>query len=353
MNSGGAQRQLIGLARCIKQLPYYEVRLLFYKKDADFYKAQLDEFHIDFYYDRSSDSKWHGLKALRKQMKEYKPNLIISFLGENNLFACLNRLVCHIPLIVSERNTTTIPTRLDKVRFFLYRWADRIVPNSYSQGKYLADKQQQIAHKVIPIVNFVDTKTYYPTDKKEVNEIRRIIVAARVVKQKNVINFIHAVKAVADKGCMKFHIDWIGNLGVQNYVNECLALIEKLELSSYFTFVGECKDMASAYQKADAFCLPSYYEGTPNVVCEAMASGLPIICSDVCDNSRYVEENRNGLLFNPHDISSMTDAMIQFIELQDTKILEMGKISRQKALESFSVEKFNAQWHEQIKQLIG
>lgn len=353
MNSGGAQRQLIGLACCIKKLPDYEARLLFYKKDADFYKSQLEDFQIDYFYDRSSDSKWHGLKALRKQIKVYQPDLIISFLGENNLFACLNRLVCHIPLIVSERNTTILPSRLDRVRFFLYRWADRIVPNSYSQGKYLCGKQQRIANKVFPIVNFVDTNVYHPIDKHKVGDIRHIIVAARVVPQKNVIDFIHAIKVVIDKGNTKFHIDWIGNLGVHDYVKECQSLIEDLKLSEYITFVGECKDMASAYQKADAFCLPSYYEGTPNVICEAMASGLPVLCSDVCDNARYVENGVNGLLFNPHTIRSIADVLVSFINKKDDSILEMGKNSREKAVISFSIDKFNAQWHEQIKQLIG
>ena len=352
MNSGGAQRQLIGLACCIQKLPNYEARLLFYKKDADFYKPQLEDFQIDYFYDRSSDSKWHGLKALRKQVKEYQPDLIISFLGENNLFACLNRFICHIPLIVSERNTTIVPTKLDRIRFFLYQWADRIVPNSYSQGKYLCNKQHRIAHKVVPIVNFVDTNVYHPTNKNSVNETKQIIVTARVVQQKNVINFIHAVKAVVDSGCTMFHIDWIGNLGADDYVKECHTLISDLKMSSYISFVGECKDMATAYHKADAFCLPSYYEGTPNVVCEAMASGLPILCSDVCDNARYVENGVNGLLFNPHDIDSIADSLIKFINARDNSILEMGKNSREKALANFYIDKFNAQWQEQIKQLI-
>ena len=269
------------------------------------------------------------------------------------MFACLNRFICHIPLIVSERNTTIVPTKLDRIRFFLYRWADRIIPNSYSQGKYLCSKQHRIAHKVVPIVNFVDTNMYYPIVKNSVNETKQVIVTARVVPQKNVINFIYAVKAVIDRGYTMFHIDWIGNLGVEDYAKEYLSLISQLEISSYISFVGECKDMATAYQKADAFCLPSYYEGTPNVVCEAMASGLPILCSDVCDNARYVENGVNGLLFNPHDIGSIADALVCFMNYADNFILEMGKNSRKRALENFSIDKFNAQWHEQIKQLIG
>lgn len=351
MNSGGAQRQMIGLARYLKSVPSYEVRLLFYKKDADFYRKQLDEYGIDYFYDRSSDCKLHGLLALRKQVREYNPDIIISFLGENNLFACLNRLFCRIPLIVSERNTTIQATGFDRIRFVLYRWADRIVPNSYSQGKYLCSNFGRLSKKVFPIINFVDTDAFKPSESKKYGKTRSIIVAARVVPQKNVIGFIKAVKRLVDLGYSNFHITWIGNLGLEHYVNQCQTEIKGLELGDVFTFAGECKDMARAYQAADAFCLPSYYEGTPNVVCEAMASGLPILCSDVCDNGRYVENGVNGMLFNPHNEESMADVIRKFLQESDEAVAAMGKNSRVKALNSFSVDKFQALWHEQIKQL--
>ena len=353
MNSGGAQRQLIGLARCLENLSEYKVRLLFYKKGANFYISQLDAYKIDYCYDCSSNFKWNGFFALRKQIKGFQPDLIISFLGETNLFACLNKVFCNIPLIVSERNTTIVPTKLDRLRFFLYRWADRIVPNSFSQEKYLIQEQHQIAHKIVPIINFVDTQIYKPAKKEKANEIRKIIVVARVVPQKNVINFIHAVKFVVDCGCVNFHIDWIGNLGMIEYVERCVKLIDDLHLTDFISFVGECKGMVDVYQKADIFCLPSFYEGTPNVVCEAMSCGLPILCSDVCDNARYVEREINGGLFDPYNIHSIADTIISFVNYTNDTIINMGKNSRDKALNSFSVEKFNVQWHEQIKQLIG
>lgn len=73
MNSGGAQRQLIGLARCIQSLPDYESRLLFYKPGADFYKPQLDEYQMDYFYDQTSDSKWHGLKPCASKLRSIAP----------------------------------------------------------------------------------------------------------------------------------------------------------------------------------------------------------------------------------------------------------------------------------------
>ena len=50
--------------------------------------------------------------------------------------------------------------------------------------------------------------------------------------------------------------------------------------------------------------MSSFYEGTPNVICEAMSSGCPI-SSDVCDNARNVKENENGFLFNPRSPEDM------------------------------------------------
>jgi len=48
----------------------------------------------------------------------------------------------------------------------------------------------------------------------------------------------------------------------------------------------------------DAFVHPSFYEGMPNVVCEALAAGLPVLVSDVCDHPLLVEKGVQGFLFS-------------------------------------------------------
>ena len=88
------------------------------------------------------------------------------------------------------------------------------------------------------------------------------------------------------------------------------------------------------YQDADYFCLPSFYEGTPNVICEAMACGLPVVCSDVSDNSRYVKEGENGFLFDPNDTSSIVSAFERIFVLStednDSFRFRSRKIAEQK-----------------------
>ena len=88
------------------------------------------------------------------------------------------------------------------------------------------------------------------------------------------------------------------------------------------------------------FCLPSLFEGFPNVVCEAMSCGLPILCSNICDNPLIVEDGGNGILFSPYCAENIADAIIKYINLSEDKKVQMGVRSRELALEKFSSEVF-------------
>ena len=78
-----------------------------------------------------------------------------------------------------------------------------------------------------------------------------------------------------------------------------------------FEFRPPQNNIQTEYQKADALCLSSIYEGFPNVIGEGMSCGLPILCGDVCDNATLVDES-NGMLFNPFDEEDMKKVMLQF-----------------------------------------
>lgn len=335
---------MIGLAKYLFTVPKYQVRLLCYRKGYDFYEPLLKDLGIDYVFDWSSTKRFHGLWALRRQVKKFKPDLIISFLGENNIFSCLNHLVCNTPLIVSERNTTVSPTLVDRIRFLLYRKAECIVPNSHSQCEYLCNNHKAIASKVHTVVNFVDTDNFVPINSEKENTIKRILTVARVVPQKNVLNFIHAVKKAKSMSNGGFYIDWYGSLNDTVYVEKCRKLIEEMDVGDVIQLKGENNDIKHEYQSSDAFCLPSYVEGTPNVICEAMSCGLPILCSDICDNRIYIKDSENGFLFNPNDMDSIAMGIVKFINTSAKIITDMKINSRKQAVKSFSVTHFNEQW---------
>ena len=100
---------------------------------------------------------------------------------------------------------------------------------------------------------------------------------------------------------------------VGGYYDECESEIKHYNLNNEFTIHSACTDIEEKYRNSDVFCLPSIYEGFPNVLCEAMSCGLPVLCSNVCDNPMIVENNKNGLLFNPLDVDDIADKIIKFI----------------------------------------
>ena len=94
------------------------------------------------------------------------------------------------------------------------------------------------------------------------------------------------------------------------------------------------------YRESEYFCIPSIYEGTPNVLCEAIASGLPVIGSDVCDNARYIKNGVNGFLFDPLDSNSIADSFVKIISLSDIEYESFCKQSRSIAEEKLSSQIF-------------
>jgi glycosyltransferase involved in cell wall biosynthesis len=102
-------------------------------------------------------------------------------------------------------------------------------------------------------------------------------------------------------------------------------------------YLGRLDDVRPAIAQADVYVLPSYREGTPRTVLEAMAMGRPIITTDVPGCRQTVVEGRNGFLVPPRDASALAQAMNRFI--QDGGLAaRMGHESRRLAEERFDAE---------------
>ena len=79
-------------------------------------------------------------------------------------------------------------------------------------------------------------------------------------------------------------------------------LVKQLNLQNKVIFAGYRNDIKEILKLADIFCFPSYREGLSVALMEAMAIGLPVICSRIRGNIDLIDENKGGLFFNPNDI---------------------------------------------------
>jgi len=336
--SGGAERQLCGLAILLKQRGY-DVKVVTYVEN-QFYEPQLRQNGVKYELNTSLWNKWLRPWRMAKLIRREKADVVISFLPMVNMATCLAKSLYNAKLIVGERNTTQQLSQKDNLLFWLYRFADVIVPNAFSQEQYIKEHFPRLAPKIRVITNFVDTELFRPSAEPTTSRRdTRIICVGRLMPQKNILSFIEAVNLVAKEG-YRFHVDWFGQNFQNGYAEQCFRKVEKLHLNDIFLFHEPSRNIVEEYRNSDIFCLPSIYEGFPNVLCEAMSCGLPVICSDVCDNPMIVCDGENGFMFNPQDVSDMARIMTQMLNVPSAKRDKMIFANREKIINLCSMEAF-------------
>ena len=339
---GGAERQMIGLALFLKKKGY-RVDLITYH-DHDFYSELMDNYGLGTKILTTGNNKWSKLLSVRRHIHKVGGyDWVIAYKDGPAVIGCLLKMIGEkFHLIVSERNTTqTIKTR-ERVKFFLYKWADFIVPNSFAQSIFIQKNFPHLSDKVVTITNFTDADHFVP-NFTFFNERLLIMTVARIAKQKNLLKYLEVVQLFKKNGYAgKVHFEWYGNLqsGEETYGEECRKKRVELGVEEMIDIHPATTDIVKHYQSCDIFCLPSLYEGFPNVVCEAMSCGKPIACSNICDNPHIVQENKNGVLFDPHNEVSMYKRLKRMVDMMQKDREEWGRTSRKIAEKLFSKESF-------------
>ncbi len=339
LGSGGAQRQLVGLADLLNRKGY-DVLFVWYHK-TDFYKKFLDDNGVK-YEQIHATNIFQKFWRISRVISHFKPDAIISYIDGPNMATCLLKaLGLKSTIIVSERAVLQKINAHQKRKFFLYRWADYIVSNAQEQTDLINRNFPSLRNKTVTIRNFVDATVFIPSDvTKDTNDIQMLVVG-RLAPQKNIIRFMQAIKNVQNSG-IPLYVKWVGGQshGKREFVEEMMSKYKEMSFGDTFKFIPPTNDILTEYQACDVFCLPSLFEGFPNVVCEAMSCGKPILCSDVNDNAVIVHDKENGFLFDPKSVDDMAEKIEGFCNQSIEERLKMGKRSREIAIDSLSGESF-------------
>lgn len=106
--------------------------------------------------------------------------------------------------------------------------------------------------------------------------------------------------------------------------------------------LDQVSDMPAFYQSIDVFLMTSITEGFPNVLVEAMASGLPCISTDVGDASYIVQET--GSIVPPRDSDALAQAILKYLQLSTDEKLALKQMTRQRVEQYFSIETVSQQY---------
>lgn len=336
LGSGGAERQLTSLAVLLKERGHdVEVWTCF---PQDFFLPYLKEHDVTYRYFPGLERAGRRIPGLVRALSSARPEAIIAFLDSMCIIGCIYKMLHpSVRLIVSERNTTQQLTPTARAKFFLYRWADAIVPNSCTQGRFIEKHFPRLRKKVHVITNCIDTALFRPSAARGEGGI----VVGRIMPQKNPLLLMEAVsRLVKDEKYRDFHLTWYGKAVNEAYGKLVEQRYHALGLEHHLTFRQPDQEIHLRYPEYGFFCLPSIYEGFPNVVCEAMACGLPVLCSNVCDNADIVEDGKCGCLFNPQDVDDMVKAFERYSALSEDEKTRMARCCRSKAERLCSRQQF-------------
>lgn len=103
-------------------------------------------------------------------------------------------------------------------------------------------------------------------------------------------------------------------IGVGEMENEIRHLVTKYNLSDWIIFYGQSLEVHQILQVFDCFVLPSLWEGMPLAILEAMATGLPVIATDVAGTREVLQNEINGLLIPSKDSTAITRGLIRLID---------------------------------------
>lgn len=167
----------------------------------------------------------------------------------------------------------------------------------------------------------------------------RFLMLARLLRDKGVREYAAAarrVKALYPE--IEFHLAGGAD---SNPTAIPVAEVKGWEREGILTYHGEVTDVRPLIAETSVYVLPSYREGMPVSVMEAMSMGRPIIVTDVPGCRAAVRDGDNGLLVPPADASALAEAMLRLIDRPDER-LRMGARSRQRIESEFSQRTVNA-----------
>ena len=171
------------------------------------------------------------------------------------------------------------------------------------------------------------------TYRKKVGKLNLLFVGW-LDHSKGVIDLLEAIqsKNVIDHVLLEF-------VGEGNVSNEARRLVKERSLGDAVNFVGwlHGEKLLQAYQKADVFVLPSWMEGLPNAMIEAMSAGLCVVVSSVGNIPSTIRHLENGILIAPQSPAAIVEALVNLIENDQARI-EMAKKAHLYAYQNFSTE---------------
>lgn len=346
LERGGAERQVVELARSL-DATRFNVFICSLSNDnplAEQLGEQREQLTV---IEKRSKYDVGLIRRVARYMRDNRIDVVHSFLFDAEIVGRLAGRWAGVPAIICSNRCP----HWQRKRFKL--WVaratagcfDRMIANSHAGLVYERDQQHVPPAKLCMIPNGVDTDRFRPgraeSLRDELDIPRDAVVVGMIAHFRG--NKDHDTWLRAANDVLRTYPKAIfvsagapdGNTPTHCF-GRARRLCRALGIERSVRFLGPRGDVAALYSMLDMKVLSSRFEGTPNVVLEAMAAGLPTIVTDVSDNARIVTDGQTGFVVPMGDTKLMAQ---RIAELVGNAMLRthMGEAARARAVREYSV----------------
>ena len=278
---------------------------------------------------------------LSKIIRKEKIDIVHSWLFQANIIsrisarlAGVNRVISSVRVMEQEKKWQLSIERITS------NLCKKIIVNSRALKNFLLERNVADGEKIEVIYNGIEVSEN--TDKRNIfkelglKENEKIIgTVGRLHKQKGIEYFLESAKIILPSVGFSLKFIIVGD-GPERKKLESKA--RRLGIKNEVLFTGIREDAINLISIMDIFVLPSLWEGTPNVVLEAMLWGKPVISTEVGGVPELIENQVDGILVKPGNPVALADAVLQALK-NERESIQMGIRAKEKVKKYFSIEK--------------
>lgn len=328
MEGGGAERQLAYLAtEFVRQ--GCEVHIALTRGGSNFPRLESSGATVHHLAPASN----HDLRLvtrLRRILATVQPSIVQCWLLQMELLGGLAATAAGIPWVFAERSSVDAYPRTLKnyLRVRAAAFASAIVSNSIGGDEYWRDRQSGVPRYVIANALPLDEIRATPVAAAEELCARpgevSVLFAGRLDAGKNADVLIHALARI--RSTRRISAVLCGDGPRRTHVER---LIAEHGLQERVRVVGYVQNLWSLLKSADMLVSPSRFEGSPNIVLEAMACGCPLVVSDIPAHREILDDD-SALFADPDDVHALVDRIDRTID-EPEPAAERARIAQARA----------------------
>ncbi|MGB4850546.1 MAG: glycosyltransferase family 4 protein [Saprospiraceae bacterium] len=276
-----------------------------------------------------------------KLYKHYKPDLVLHYTVKPNIFGGFAARLLGIPsvAVVTGLGYSLIHEGwINRITRMLYKFSlpyhRKVIFENEDDKKLFEDEGLTSSSRSMSIKGCgVDTTAFSPNGDGRKEGLIIFTFIGRLLYDKGVKEFIEAAQLIKSNDHIRFWL--VGEIDRENPSSIRNDDLMRWIRDPKIQYHGATDNIRTFIEKSDCIILPSYREGMPRVIMEAMSMERPVITTDTAGCRETVDENINGYLVPVKNSEALAAAMYKFIQLDKDSRIHMGKAGRIKVLNEF------------------